>query len=92
MQGLQTVSGAVACDDVEVRLAGRCACGGRLEPRVVHRYAYEDEYGRTVELHNVPARVCHRCGDAIVEPAVLREAAHRIAQQMFVPRHLNLAH
>lgn len=69
----------------------RCACGGRLGYEVVHRYRFTDEFGREVEIHNVPAAVCDRCGDAILEPAVVTRIAGRIAREYFVPRHLNLA-
>ena len=69
----------------------RCACGGRLGYEVVHRYRFADDYGRECEIHNVPAAVCERCGDAILEPAVVAEIAGRIAREYFPPRHLNLA-
>lgn len=69
----------------------RCACGGRLESRVIHRYRYQDEYGREIEVHNVPAQVCRRCGDAVLPPAVIASIAERISRSLFVPRHLNLA-
>ncbi len=69
----------------------RCACGGRLGYEVVHRYPFTDDSGRAVEVHNVPAAVCERCGDAILDPAVVAEIGSRIGRQYFVPRHLNLA-
>jgi len=69
----------------------RCACGGQLGYEVVHRYRFADEYGREVEVHNVPAAVCDRCGDAILEPTVVARIGSRISREYFVPRHLNLA-
>ncbi len=69
----------------------RCACGGRLGYEVVHRYQFTDDYGRACEVHNVPAAVCERCGDAILDPAVVAEIAGRIAREYFPPRHVNLA-
>ena len=69
----------------------RCACGGRLGYEVVHRYAFTDDCGRAVEIHNVPAAVCERCGDAILDPAVVAEIGSRIGRHYFIPRHLNLA-
>ena len=75
----------------EAREVPRCACGGRLGYAVVHRYAFTDDFGRSVEVHNVPAAVCERCGDSIVEPAVVAQIGTRITRQYFVPRHLNLA-
>jgi len=68
----------------------RCACGGSLHYEVVHRYRFTDEYGREAEIHNVPAAVCERCGDVILEPAVVSEIAARLAREYFAPRHLNL--
>jgi YgiT-type zinc finger domain-containing protein len=70
---------------------GRCACGGRLHYEVVHRYRYTDEYLREVEVHNVPAAVCERCGDVILGPEVVEEIGARLAREFFPPRHLNLA-
>ena len=69
----------------------RCACGGRLHYAIVHRFAFTDDAGRCVEVHNVPAAVCTRCGDAIVDPAVVAEIGRRAARAYFLPRHLNLA-
>lgn len=69
----------------------RCACGGALHYEVVHRYRFTDDYGRQTEVHNVPAAVCERCGDAILEPTVVAEIGARISRAFFPPRHLNLA-
>ena len=69
----------------------RCACGGRLVSHTVHRYRFEDEFGRVTEAHNVPARVCRRCGDAIVDQSVVTDIETRIAQAYFAPRHVDLA-
>jgi len=69
----------------------RCACGGRLHYEVVHRYRFTDEYGRLTEVHNVPAAVCARCGDAVLEPAIVAEIGARIRREYFPPRHLDLA-
>ena len=75
----------------EAQEATRCACGGRLSYAVVHRYAFTDDYGRGVEVHNVPAAVCERCGDAVIEPTVVAEISSRLSREFFGPRHLNLA-
>ncbi len=69
----------------------RCVCGGQLNYEVVHRYRFTDDYGREVEVHNVPAAVCERCGDAILEPAIVARIAAKISREYFVPRHVNLA-
>ena len=69
----------------------RCACGGRLHCEAVHRYRFTDEYGRDTEVHNVPAAVCERCGDVILDPAVVAEIGARLKRGYFAPRHLNLA-
>lgn len=69
----------------------RCACGGQLNYEVVHTYRFTDDYGRPVQVHNVPAAVCERCGDAVLEPAVVARIAQRLAREYFVPRHLHLA-
>ncbi len=69
-----------------------CACGGRLESHTVHRYRFEDEFGRVIEAHNVPALVCRRCGDVVLDRPVLADIETRIAHSFFVPRHVNLAH
>ena len=69
----------------------RCACGGQLGYEVVHRYRFSDDFGREVEIHNVPAAVCERCGDAILDPAVVARIGQRLAREYFVPRHVDLA-
>jgi YgiT-type zinc finger domain-containing protein len=73
------------------RVEERCACGGRLEPRVIHRYRVQDDLGHEVEAHNVPARVCRRCGDVLVDPAVVRAIEAEVASQFFPPRHVDYA-
>lgn len=71
--------------------SAHCACGGTLLRGVVHRYHYQDEFGRDIEVHNVPAAVCRRCGDVVLTHDVLEEINARIGRQLFVPRHINLA-
>ena len=77
--------------EIEGAVTTRCACGGRLGYEVVHRYPFTDDSGRAVEIHNVPAAVCERCGDAILDPAVVAEIGNRLTRHYFIPRHLNLA-
>ena len=69
----------------------RCGCGGRFAYAVLPRYAFTDDCGRTVEVRNIPAAVCERCGDAIVEPALVAEIGSRLSRRLFVPRHLDMA-
>ena len=69
----------------------RCACGGQLHFEVVHSYRFTDEYGRESTVHNVPGAVCERCGDAILEPAVVTRISLALAREYFVPRNLHLA-
>jgi YgiT-type zinc finger domain-containing protein len=66
-----------------------CACGGSLRRAVVHRYHFIDQYGRETEVHNVPAAVCARCGDAVLELPVVAEISRRLARQ-YSARHLDV--
>ena len=84
-------SSAVLERDLEAEGALRCACGGELEDQIVHRYRFQDALGREVEAHNVPAHVCHRCGDVIVDPEVLALIESRMHAAFFLPRHVDLA-
>jgi YgiT-type zinc finger domain-containing protein len=77
----------------KVRVAGEraaeCACGGRLRRELVHRYHFIDEFGRETEIHNVPAGVCERCGDAILDLPVIAEISRRLART-YSARHLDV--
>ena len=49
---------------------GKCPlCGGGLEEKkITHAQQYKE---RIVILENVPAEVCHQCGEVLLRPGVL---------------------
>lgn len=58
-------------EDKEVRQTlKKCAlCGGELEERTI---THPQEYkGKIIILENVPAEVCHQCGEVLLPPDVL---------------------
>lgn len=72
----------------------RCSCGGALEPAVASSYRFEDEFGRKMVVHHVPAVVCGRCGDVQVDPgtvARIERTLRRVEYRTRTPGHLDYA-
>ena len=55
--------------DIEQLQNEAAECGGELEERTI---THPQEYkGKIIILENVPAEVCHQCGEVLLPPDVL---------------------
>lgn len=54
----------------------RCLfCGGRMEPKIIDVSERVEEQGKFVRyfVTDVPAQVCHQCGETTYSPDVVRK-------------------